>query len=309
MPLLNSLALASTLPEIESIWRGHLTALIGGSSTITAWLVRWVFSETGFHSVSVNSGYNDPAIDDFLSSGRDNGNGANVIGLEHPHLPTGLYLSGSNPTDLSDALKSLDPSQITQALANSFHVLRAHIATQSIQTLLQSELPVLLIDPAGAIYKYTPLAFALLHAPDSEARLDNNRQLLFRSPANEIAFKAALKHAFANHRIPHKIRCAGYSMAFTAASPAARPPMAALVLRKLDVAPKVDVRELQAEFKLTLSQARLAKALIAGESLQEYSERMNLSPKGVKWHLHPLMKRLECTTREQLMLKLLRWAG
>lgn len=309
MPLLNALALASTIPEIENIWTGYLATLIGSSTTITAWLVRWVFSETGFHSVSVNSGNPHPAINDFLSSGQVNRNGATVVALEHPRLPTGLYLAGSNSDDLNAALTSLDASQVTQALANSFHVLRAHIATQSIQTLLQSELPVLLIDPGGAIYKYTPLAFALLNAPDSEARLDNNRQLLFRTTANETAFKAALKHAFANHRIPHKIRCAGYSMTFTAASPAARPPMAALVLRKLDLAPKVDVRELQAEFKLTLSQARLAKALIAGETLQEYAERMNLSVKGVKWHLHPLMKRLDCTTRDQLVLKLLRWAG
>ncbi len=98
-------------------------------------------------------------------------------------------------------------------------------------------------------------------------------------------------------------------MIFTARSPSAGSAMATVVLRKPDTPIKVDVRELQSHFELTLSQARLAKALIGGENPAQYASRVGISRKGVKWHRHPLMKALNVETRDQLVFKLVRWAG
>ncbi len=309
MSLLDALSLACTLPDIENIWTLQLADAFANSPAVTAWRVRWLFPEAANLAFSVTSPSNATAIDRFFTD-RILDASDSVLAFEHPQLPAGLYVAGRNPGDLRRALDAVCAKyEIMRGLITSFHLLRASFAAQTAQAFLQSELPVLIIGPDSVLYKHTPLATLLLSAEDSEIFIDANRQLAFKSTDTKAIFSSALATAFTRHRIPHKIRCGGYSMTFTAPSPSAGPAMASVVLRKPDTPIRVDVRELQSHFELTLSQARLAKALIGGESPEQYASRVGISRKGVKWHLHPLMKALNVETRDQLVFKLVRWAG
>lgn len=304
MPLLDALSLSCSLAEIESIWTLHLADAFA-RVPILAWRIRWIFPDNASTSVDITWG-EESAVYEFLDQPDAL---RKVATVKHPHIPASIYAAGRDHELIKEALDTFSRAKaVNYALANSFHVLRAHFAAQTTHALFQSELPVILIAPDGHVYRHTPLAFLMLNGDKSQLGLAD-KKLVFRSFDHEATYKTAIAQAFAKPRVPHKIRCAGFSMTFTAAATTSHHPMATVVLRNLDLAPKVDVRELQGEFNLTLSQARLAKALIGGETLQDYANRNRLTPKGVKWHLHPLMKKLDCASRDQLMLKLVRWAG
>jgi DNA-binding NarL/FixJ family response regulator len=85
--------------------------------------------------------------------------------------------------------------------------------------------------------------------------------------------------------------------------------IATAMLRKLSLAIEVEAEELRRVLKVSPLQARLAQALLRGDSIIEHAREIGSSESTVRWHLARLMDALGCRRQSDVVLKLARMFG
>lgn len=304
MRLLHSLALAFSIEDVEDAWRRELAAAFQAFPGVRSWVARWTLRDQPQVSVMV-AARPDPfaRFIERLPPGevRHGPAGTPVHALTHPQVPASLFVTGDDAASLADAVASV-AEPVVPALALSHTILRAHHVEVAAAMVLAGSSAVFVVDRIGQLLEQSALADALVKDVSSGVSAEGFR-LSFRSRQVQALFRARLAAAFETS-LPQRFRKDSVAVSIAASGP-----VATVVIRRLDRSPEVDIADLRSDFGLTPGQAQLAKAIIDGETVDAYAERKRLSRQGVKWHLSPLMRKLGCERREELVAKLIRWAG
>ncbi len=322
MSLIDTLAIAFTEHDVRDAWISYLAELIRESKAIGAMSVHFVFSDRPRLTTTFATGAHAADIEEFLvryagtphdsAPNHDGAWNAPVVAFSHPLLPAKVYVAGEDRDTLSRAITSLpDTSSLLHALTQSFHALRAHHAALRAQALFDATLPTLLVDKDGRIHALNRHAQPFFDRDGSLLHEDDRGVLVFKRPKLNRDFQTHLAAYFDGHPITRKVR--GNDMVIilngTTTDRHAPPQLVRVTLKRLGQMPHVDVTELQNTLGLTPAQARLAQAMILGETVRDYAARTGLTHKGAKYHLENMMRRLHCKRRDALVRLLVAFAG
>lgn len=318
MPLINTLNLASSEHDVHGAWAPYLDTILSEYDAIEAVSVHFVFSDKPHTANIISAGSRANDLRPHLERGTRDPYGSvyshnshhqrPVVAVAHPLLHATLYVVGENREALSHSIATISRSQpLMQALALSYHILRAHHATLKVQAALDNHLPMLLVDKDANLHGRNRLTDPFFDSSHGLATESPHGQIAFNDPKLNADFKEQLSRYFAGDPVTRKIRRHDLLLIIngSTAGPPPSPQLACLTLRRLGQAPRIDLRELQASLGLTRSQAKLAEALIIGEEVKHYAVRNGITHKGANWHLSGMMKRLNCHRREQLVRLLL----
>lgn len=299
--MLDLLIRATTYADVEAIWHTFITS---HPTARMDWGVRWTFTDIPNVSfISGNRGDKNWRIlpqhpPDFVSP-------SPIRSVHHPDVGASFFLAGVNARSVRNTLSRLQADALLlNALAFSWLIIARAVSTSISRSVMDCGAPLLLVDASGVVHQQSRTATTLLARHGVELR--PSRQLGFTAQASQRLFGKAIAGAFeAGEASTAYLQGLRFSVSVPSGLPV---PMATVALKALLKPAHVDLRELQLAFSLTLAQAQVAQALVAGEDLSAYAERHDLTLRGVKWHLSQLMQRLDCRRRDQLVATLARLA-
>lgn len=312
---------AITDTELAQAWASMLSEFLIASQSVAAAGFRCVLNQDPVLSVTLVNGPKKQELRNILanpgtSSTRIGGRrvmpreGAGT-GVELADVPAGFYAVGFDSQDVKLTIDELAQQTVRTALRHTYTVLKTRFALMKDQTVFDDDGAVFLVDALGQVYARNEHAAQLLKEPGGPVWQSASNVLMVRGERAETEFHEALKAFFARNRDVHRemvnkkmiatIRRAGAAFAFGR--------LATVSFRKIDKPVMLEEKELIRVLGLTPAQARLAKALVSGLSLEQCAEVLGISRRGARFHLHGVFRRMNCHTQAGIVRDLIRCFG
>ncbi|WP_414463351.1 helix-turn-helix transcriptional regulator [Hyphomicrobium sp. DY-1] len=313
---------AASEPELLTAWNAFLTQFIAERNVFGV-SIRWVFSEAPCLSRSLTSGpYGEFVATVLQDRARLSLDCAELpvrnsewttAGVLLAGVPAAIGVSSERGPLAVEVLKKVCASgRFVEAVGHSFRVLKVQIAVTKAMAL-ESKDATVVIDGAGVVHGRNQAAIALLQNLAGVVRYADDHRLRFVSRHDEGKFRRALEEVFeegvrARRRLLFDndlvVVLGGASNGWGSGER-----LVTATMRKLSLALEVDAEEVMGLLKVSPLQARLAQALLRGDTIIEHAREIGSSESTVRWHLARLMDSLGCRKQSEVVLKLARMFG
>lgn len=316
---LESVFSAVSEAELLGAWKSYLTQLIS-ESEVLGFCVRWIFSEVPPLGRSLSLGeFGDNALcqqrrvpterpEVVMRSGAVP---LAVVGLAD--VPVTVGVSSSQGAAAVEVLEQVCARAVfVRALVHSFRVLEAHLSVRKSMLLASGEATVIL-DERGVVHGRNEAAILLFEKLGDVVRWGDDHHLKFVSQKEDRIFGRALAELFEGDTGGCQRVMFGQELMVVLRANSnggvEGERIATAMLRKLSMAIEVDADELVHLLQVSPLQARLAQALLRGDSIIEHAREIGSSESTVRWHLARLMDALGCRRQSDVVLKLARMFG
>ncbi|CEJ88075.1 hypothetical protein, putative DNA-binding domain [Hyphomicrobium sp. GJ21] len=317
--LIESVIQALAEPDLREGWADYLASAISNCHFLGAVSVRFVVNHSPAVSFIIGSGPKRAELERFLSHHPTSPPGTTarramtwtipIVGLELADCPAGLYATGETSSEVSEALGQWSAKEpLDKALLHTQKILEARVRQVKKSTQAERKDAVVLVDRRGQILHHNEKAAVLMNALPELIYESPEKQLMFRSKRDNSIFRAALRNFFHSPNDGGKTReILGRELIcqFSEADVEWPPKqIAAVTLRRMKQEIDIGEAELMTVLRATEGQAKLAKYLLDGKGLKEFSRDQGISHAGARYHLGPLMRRLDCHSQAELVRRL-----
>lgn len=319
---IDSVLQALTEPELRTAWNTSISQLVSDCG-ILGLCVRWVFTRAPRLTQSLVTGPHGAAMESFLNRHPTlpQGNGhAHCLEWEMPiaarglrDVPAEVFVTDARPNRAQEvAMEICGRGGFKAAVAHSYGVLRANFAARNMAVADNSE-ATLLVDDGGNVHARNDAAAGVLKKTIGILEESEDHHLRFISRKDDGKFKEGLREAFADGGARRRLL---FNDELVVVVKACRMPLglsrerlAILTVRKLTEPIEIDEGELTGMLQVSPLQARLAQALLRGDTVISHAESIGCSESTVRWHLARLMDSLGCRKQSDVVLKLSRMCG
>lgn len=227
-----------------------------------------------------------------------------MVAYELKDVPAGVYATGDDEGLLEEVVTDFcHQPAVREALEHSYRILGKDVERMKRTATLTRD-PCLLIDDRRQVHAVNLAAKALLADGIGNLGISAGDQLSFTDRAANARFVRMIEAFFSGLHEEGRTLINSDLLALVSRDRSGYLPGERLVLlhlRKLRQPLVLDATRVADMTRLTMSQARLACALVRGRELRQYAEESGIRISTARWHMRKALSNMECESQHELV--------